>query len=183
LLLGELAKLPTSLPFEGTNTAPGDDERLARVGRHGSEVDLPQVNGRLDAAGSLARLRYLEADVQFKAPVPDQRACPSVLRQGDWQHQGRVAFAHRQHDAPFLPMDGLSGPLDGIEAFLAPGVLHAHLRMLPAQRARCLHVGEEGVHDLLHGLSIEGEPAFGGMLQLPLPRPRRVSWSMPPKAG
>jgi hypothetical protein len=38
LLLGELAKLPTSLPFEGTNTAPGDDERLARVGRHGSEV-------------------------------------------------------------------------------------------------------------------------------------------------
>src|SRR5207237_5695196 len=108
LVLGELAKQPTSLPFEGTNTTPGDDERLARVGRHGSEVDLPQVNGSLDAAGSLARLRYLEAGVQFKAPIPDQHARPSVLWQGEWQHQGRVAFAHRQHDAPFLPMDGPS---------------------------------------------------------------------------
>jgi hypothetical protein len=115
------------------------------------------------------------ADVQFKAPVPDQRACPSVLRQGDWQQQGRVAFAHRQHDAPFLPVDGLSGPLDGIEAFLAPGGRACHLRMLPAQRARCLHVGEEGVHDLLHGLSIEGEPAFGSLFQLTLSRPFRMA--------
>lgn len=171
LLSSELAELPASLPLERADTAPRDDEGLSRVGRHGSQVDLSQVNGRLGAAGSHLRLRYLEADVQLKAPVPDQRACPGVLWQDDWQYQRRVAFAHRQHDAPFLPVDGLSGPLDGVERFGVPGILRAQFWMLPAQRARCLHVGEEGMYDLLHGLSIEGEPAFGGLLQLPLPRP------------
>ena len=41
LLSGELAELPASLPFERANTAPGHDQRLARVGGHGSEVDFP----------------------------------------------------------------------------------------------------------------------------------------------
>ncbi len=54
LLFGELAELPASLPLEGTDAAPGDDERLARVGRHGGEVDFSEVNRRLDVAGSLA---------------------------------------------------------------------------------------------------------------------------------
>lgn len=160
LLFGELARLLAPLPLEGTDAAPGDDQGFTGAGGHGGQVDFPQVDRRLHPAGSRFRLGDFDADVQLEAPVPHQHARSGVLRQGE-----------RQHHAPFFPVDGQGGPLDGIQRFGAPGILHAHLGMLPAQRARRLNVGEEGVDDLLHLLSIEGEPAFGGVLQLPLSRP------------
>ena len=147
---------------------------LPVVGGDGCEMDFPQIDRCLHRTGCRFRLRYLDADVQLKAPVPDEGAGPGGLGKSEGQDERRVAFAHRQNDAPLLAVDGLSGPLDRVEAFLAPGILHAHLGMLPAQRTGRFDIGEKGVHDLLHGLSIEGEPAFGGLLQLPLPRPRRV---------
>src|SRR5438132_4353067 len=48
LLSGELSELSASLPLEGADAAPGDDQRLASAGGHGGQVDLPEVNGCLD---------------------------------------------------------------------------------------------------------------------------------------
>ncbi len=172
LLLGKLAELSAALSLEATDAAPGDDERLACAGGDGGEVDLSKVDCGLHRAGCFTRLRYLNADVQLEAPVPHQRAGPGALGKRDGQDERWVAFAHRQHDAPFLVVDGLGGPLEGVERFGTPGILHAHLGMLLAQRTGRLHVGEEGVNDLLHRLGIEGEPAFGGLFQLTQSRPR-----------
>ena len=46
-LPGKLPELLTSLPLETADAAPGDDERLARVGGDSGQVDFPQVHGRL----------------------------------------------------------------------------------------------------------------------------------------
>ena len=175
LLFRQRSELFCTVPFEGTDAAPGDDQRLARVRGDGGQVNLAQVNGCLNGAGGITRLRYLNADVQFEAPVPHERARSGVVGKSKRQDQGRVASPHRQDHAPFLLVNGLGGPLDRVECFGAPGVLHALCGVLPAQGAGRLHVGEEGVDDLLHGLSIEGEPAFGRPFQLSLPRPRRMS--------
>jgi hypothetical protein len=91
----------------------------------------------------------------------------------------RVADEERPHvlpfegaaSAPLLPVDGLGGPLDGVEAFRAPGILHTHLGVFPSQRAGGLNVGEKSVNGLLHGLSIEGELPTCGLLQLALRGP------------
>ena len=101
--------------------------------------------------------------MQLEAPVPHQHASSGIVGKRERQDEGRTALAHRQHHAPLFLVDGLGGPLDGIERFGAPGILHAHLGMLFAQRARRLYIRKKGVNDLLHGLSIEGEPAFGGL--------------------
>ena len=175
LLLGELPELLTALPLETADAASRHDQGCARVRGHGGQVDFPEVNGRLSLAGGLFRLLHFYADVQLKAPVPDERAGSNVLGKGDGQNERRVAFAHRQNDATLLAVDGLGGPLDRIEAFLAPGILHAHLGMPPAQRMGRLDICEKGVNDLLHGLSIEGEPAFGCLFQLTPSRPFRMA--------
>jgi hypothetical protein len=175
-LLGKLRELLAPLPLETTDAAPGDDERLAHSGGDSGQVDFPQVHGRLHQTGSPFRLLHFYTDVQLEAPVPDERAGSGVLGKGEGQNERRVAFAHRQNDAPLLTVDGLSGPLDWIEAILAPGILHTHLGMLPAQRTGRCDIGEKGVNDLLHSLSIEGEPAaFGSLFQLTLSRPFRMT--------
>ena len=177
LLSGELSELSASLPLEGADAAPGDDKRLARAGRNGGQVDFTQVHGCLDGTGSLLRLRNFETDMQLEAPVPHQGTCPSVLRQGKRQNKGRLAFAHRQHHAPFLPVDGLGGPLDRVERFGAPGVLHAQLRMLPAQFACGLNRAEEGAEDGLHRLAVQGKAPFGLTVQIVLVGPAGVAYS------
>src|SRR6266567_6471688 len=106
-----------------------------------------QVNGRLHGTGSRFRLLHLDADVQLEAPVPHEHARSNVVRQDKRQDEGRVAFAHRQHHAPLVAVDGLGGPLDRIEPLRAPGILHAHLGMLPAQGARGLDRAEEGAEN------------------------------------
>jgi hypothetical protein len=176
-LLGKLPELPGSrcrlrlrMPRPVTMSA------LPIVVVTAERLDFPQVHGRLHQAGSPFRLLHVYADVQLEAPVPDERAGPGVLGKGEGQNERRVAFAHRQNDAPLLAVDGLSGPLDWIEAFLAPGIRACHLGMLPAQRTGRFDIGEKGVNDLLNGPSIEGEPAaFGSLFQLTLSRPFRMA--------
>ncbi len=175
LLLGKPPELLAPLPLEGADAAPGDDERLARRSRHGSQVDLPEVNGCLHGAGSLLRRHDLDADMQLEAPVPDERTRSSVVGKRQRQDEGRVTLAHRQDDASFLAVDGLGGPLDRVERFGAPGIFHTHLGMLPAQSASGFNRAEEGVNGLLHRLSIEGELTFSSLLQLMAPRPLRMA--------
>jgi hypothetical protein len=43
------------------------------------QVDFAQINGCLSVSRRLSRLRDLDADVQFKPPVPDQCACASFI--------------------------------------------------------------------------------------------------------
>ena len=175
-LLGELPELLAALPLEAADATPGDDEGFASSRGDGCEMDFPEIDRCLHRTGCRFRLRYLDADVQLKAPVPDEGAGPGGLGKSEGQDERWVAFAHRQNDAPLLAMDGLSGPPDRVEAFLAPGIRACHLGMLPAQRTGRCDSGEKGVHDLLHGLSIEGEPAaFGSLFQLTLSRPMRMA--------
>ncbi len=177
VLLGELPELSAALPLQAADAAPGHDERFACIRGHGSQVDFPQVNGCLNSAGGFLRLLNLHTDVQLEAPVPDERARTGIVGKRDGQDEGRGATAHGQDDAPLFPVDGLGGPLDRIEAFLAPGIFHAHLGMFPAQRTGRRDIREKGVNDLLHGLSVEGELPARGSLQFPLPRPRRMGHS------
>src|SRR5215469_16200385 len=79
LLFGELAELPASLPFEGTDAAPGHNQGFARVGGHGGQVDFSEIYGRLDRAGSRFRLGDFDTDVQLEAPVPDKSTRSSVV--------------------------------------------------------------------------------------------------------
>ena len=138
-------------------------------------MDFPQVHGRLSRTGSLLRLLNFDTDMQLEAPVPHERTRPGVLRKGKRQDNRWSPFAHWQDDPSFLLVDGLSGPLDRVEALRAPGVLHAHLGMLFAELAGGFNSTKKGAEKLLHRLGIEGELATRGALQV-----RRV-W--PPRMG
>ena len=175
LLPVDLSRLLCSLAFEGADTASGHDERLARVGRHGGQVDFPQVNGRLNRAGTGFRLWDIHADVQFEAPVPHERTGPGMLWQLNRQYERRATFAHWQNNAPLLDAHRLGRPVDGIELLRAPGVLHAHLWVFLAQFACGLDVREERMHHHLYRLAMQGVPAFGHPLQLVPPRPRSMA--------
>ena len=101
LLFGELAELLTPLPLEAADAAPSDDQRLGCAGRDGGKVDFSQVDGRLHRAGSLFRQGNFDANMQLEATVPHERTRSGALWKRKWQDEGRVAFAHRQDDAPF----------------------------------------------------------------------------------
>ena len=174
LLFGQPAQLLAALSFEGTDAASRDDQGRPRIRGHRRQVDFSQVNRRLSRAGSLFRLRDFQADVQFKAVVPDQGTGSGVLGEVKRQDEGRSPSSHRQDDPPLLPVDCLGGPLDGVEAFDLPGVLCPHPGMLAAQPAGGLDGVEKGARDLLDGLRIEGELALRRLLQLVLPRPTRM---------
>ncbi len=45
--------------------------------------------------------------------------------------------------------------MNGVEAFLPPGIRACHLRMFFAQLARGIDVGEEGMNHHLHGLALQ----------------------------
>jgi len=177
LLFGELAELLAPLPLEGADAAPGHDQRLARVGGHGGEVDFPQVHRRLHRAGSLFRRHNVHADVQLEAPVPDERTRPGILGERERQHQGWVTLAHRQDDAPLLNAYRLRGPLDWVEPFLAPGIFHVHLGVLPAQFAGGFNRAEEGAQDGLHRLAVQGEAPLGQLVQIILAGPAGMAHS------
>jgi hypothetical protein len=74
LLSGELSELSASLPLEGADAAPGDDERRALAGGHGGQVDLPEVNGCL--GGPLDRVERFGA--------PGVRACQLGMLPGQF---------------------------------------------------------------------------------------------------
>jgi hypothetical protein len=175
LLLGKLPKLFAALAFEGTDAAPGHDSRRPGTHGHGGQVDFPEIDCCLDDTGCFFRLWYLNADMQLKASVPDQSACPAVRREVKRQHKEIASFAHRQDHAPLFPVDGLGRPPDRVKLLRAPGILHAHLRALFAQDAGRFDGAEKGAGDLLHRLSVECKLSPPrGLMQLAVLRPLRM---------
>src|SRR5215469_1937463 len=61
------------LAFEATNAAPRDDDGHASAGGHRSKVDFAEVHRCAVGARSMFGLWYLDAHMQFKAAIPDQR--------------------------------------------------------------------------------------------------------------
>ncbi|OLB44715.1 MAG: hypothetical protein AUI01_12740 [Ktedonobacter sp. 13_2_20CM_2_56_8] len=175
LLPGDLSDLLRSPSFERADAAPGHDQGFPGIGADSGKVYLAQINRRLYRAGSLCRLFRLDADVQLEAVVPHEGTGPSIVRERNRQHDGRSPSPHRQDDTALLQGHRLRGPVDWVEALLTPGVLHAHLRVLPAEFAGGFNVGEKGVHDHLHRLAVQGIPPFGRLLQLVAPRPAGVA--------
>jgi len=166
LLLCDLPKLLRPLAFDRTDPSPRDDHGLARVRRDGCQVDFAQVYGRLNRSGGFFGLWGFQADVQLIPIVPNQGAGAAVFWQFDGQDQRWTTFAHWQDHAPMFFGDGLSRPLDRIEPFGAPGILHLHLRVGLAQFLRGLDVGKEGSYYHLNRLAVQFKlPPFGGFLQ------------------
>ncbi len=177
LLFSKLTQLFRSLPFKRADATSGHNQGCPRTGSHSSLVNFAQVSRCLHLARRLGSLFYLDAYVQFKARVPDQSAGPTTLRQGNGKHNGRPPSAHRQNNAPPFLVDGLGGPVNGVEADDSPGILHTHFGVCPSQCAGCLHIGEKSVHDHLYGLTVQGILSFGGSLQFVTPRPMYMSHS------
>ncbi len=171
LLLGNLAEAHNSLAFEGTDTTPRDDHGLTRVGGDGGKMNFAQINSGLVLPRSIFCLRYLDADMQLKAILPDKATCTAICRKFDGQHNGFAAFAHGQHHTPMLFRDGLSRPLDRIEAFGPPRVFHLHVRMGLAKFTGRNDIGKKGMNHHLHRLAMQGKLALGGLLQLIASRP------------
>ena len=70
-----------------------------------------------------------------------------------------------------LTRDSLRGPLDWIEVFGSPGILHLHLRMALTQFVRGFDSGEEGGDHYLNRLAMQRETPFGRFLQSVSSRP------------
>ncbi len=177
LFFGKLAELPVALPLERADATPGDDQGRARVRRDGSQMDLTEVDRRLYRARGLFRSRDFHADMQFKAVVPDERAGASICRKVKRQDEGRSPLAHWQDHTPALHAHRLGRPVDGVKPLLAPGILHAHLGMLPAQFAGRLNRAQEGAEDRLHRLAMQGKAPLRGLVQIILVRPRDMPHS------
>lgn len=176
LLFGKASQLLTSLPLERTDAAPGHNQGCARIGSDGGQMDFSQVYRCLSLPWGLLRPWNFDADMQFKAPVPHEGTRTSVFRKVERQHQRPSPSAHRQDHPPLLFADSLCRPMDGIEAFRAPGILHLHPRMLFAQFAGGLDVGEEGAEDRLNRLAMQGKPSFGEVvMQVVVGRPGSMS--------
>ena len=171
LFPGKLAVPHVALAFEAANAAPGDDNSRTGVGGHGGQVDFSQVHRRAVLARGLLGLWYLDADVQFKAAIPDQGTGSAVLRQVQAQDQRGASPSHWEHHAPLLAAHRLRGPVNRIELFRLPGVLHAHLGMAGAEFACGFNVGKEGLHYHLHRLAVQGKASFGRPLQFRLSQP------------
>jgi hypothetical protein len=177
LRLRQLAQMLVALPLETADTTPCDNHGLACVGGDGGKMDFAQINGSLVRTCGIFCLWYLDAHVQFKAVLPDERACSTVLRQRKRQNERLPAFAHGQHHTPALFGDGLSGPHHGIEPLGPPGVFHAHVGMGFAQLTRGEDSGKEGMHDHLDELAMQGKPSLGRLLQLGASRPQGMRYA------
>lgn len=154
LLLRNLPKLLVALPLEGTDTPTRDDQGGRGRSGYGSQVNFSQVNSRLNASRGLFSLWNFDANMQFKAAIPAERASTYLFRYIQPQDQGRASFAHRQDHFPFPHFHSLGRPVDRIEPLDVPGVLHLHLWMARPKLASGLDVSEEGMHDHLHRLAV-----------------------------
>jgi hypothetical protein len=172
LLLGKPPKLLGALPFEGTDAAPRDDQGVPGVRRNSSEVDFAQVYCRSSRSRRCLRPWDFHTDVQFEAAIPDQGTGAGFLRQIKGQDEGFPPSAHRQDHPPLLFRDGLRGPVDRVEAFRPPRVLHVHRRMGQAKLASRVDRAEEGAEDGLDRLAMQGEAVPGDLLHLVLSGPQ-----------
>lgn len=175
LLLGKLTLLSSSLSFQRADAPPGHDQGCPRIRGHSSEVDFTQVNRRLDSAWGFFCLRDFDTDMQFKSLIPDQRAGTSFFWQCDEQHEGWSPSAHWQDHPPIELVYCLSRPVDGVEAFGTPGILHLHLWMLFAEFVSRFDGTEKSTEDRLHRLAMQGKPPFGETVQFMMGRPASMS--------
>ncbi len=169
LLPGNLAQSLMALPLEATNAPSSDDQCLACVRADGREMDFTKVYGRMNLTRSLLCLWNFYADMQLKAMVPDQGTCPALGRQVNGKHKRRPSFAHWQNNPSRLFADSLSRPHRRIEPLGFPGILHLGVGRLELSCG--LHIGQESMDDQLHGLTMQGKLALGGLLQLMASRP------------
>jgi hypothetical protein len=175
LLFGKLAQHLGSLPFERADATACDDHRLARVSRDCCQMDFTQIDCRMDFSRRVLCFGCFDADMQFKAVIPNQAACAAILGQSEMQDDGLAPLAHRQNNASRLLRDRLSRPFDRIEAFLSPWIVHPHLRVRLTELARGVDIGKESMYYHLYRLTVQCKlSAFGSLLQLTLPRPLRM---------
>ncbi len=80
LLFGKPSKLLVALMFEGTDTSSSDDQGCTHACRDSREVDFAEVDSSLVLTWSLLSARCLDADMQFKTMIPDQRTRPALWR-------------------------------------------------------------------------------------------------------
>jgi hypothetical protein len=177
LLLGKLSQLLSPLPFERTDTTACDDQGPLGIRRDSRKVDLSQVNRCMVLSGSSFSLWNLDADMQLKAVVPDQRTSSAVFRKLKRQNEGFATLAHRQNDASVLAAHSLSRPLDRIEAFLSPWILHLHLRVRLAKLACGLDSGKKSMDNHLDRLAMQRKLSLGCLLQFIATRPFGMSHS------
>lgn len=175
LLLGNLSQAPVAVSLESADTPSGDDQGFACSGGDSSQVDFAKVYGRLTLTWGVLSLWNFYAHMQLKASVPNQCTGPALLWQIKRQYQRGTTFAHWQDRPSFFFAHGLSRPLDRVEAFCTPGILHLHLWMLFAQFARGSDVAEECAGDLLDSLRIQSKAAFGEVMQFSGSRPLAMS--------
>jgi hypothetical protein len=166
LLLGKLSQLLGALPLERTDTASCDNEGLLRIGGDSSEVDFSQVYRSLFLTRSSFRPWYLDAHMQFKASIPDQRTGAAIFRKVDRQDNRFAPFAHWQKHPSFFFAHSLSGPFDRIKSLGTPGILHAHLWMGLTKLSGGFDIGKKGMDDHLNRLAMQSKAAFGGFLQV-----------------
>ena len=169
LLLGKFAHALIALAFQGTDTAPSHNHRLACVGTDSSKMDFTEVYRGMSPTRGLLCLGNLNTDMQLKPSVPHQRTRPTLLRQLDRKHDASTPTAHWQHDTPTLFRDSLSRPHHGIESLRFPGIFHLWGSRLKLPSG--LDIGKEGMHDHLNRLAVQGKCAFGGFLQVTPTRP------------
>ena len=172
LLLSQLSQLLMAVAFERTDTTPCHDQGLFSIRRNSSQVDFSQVDSGLFLSCSMFSLWYLNAHMQLKASVPDQRTGSTFSRKIEWQNQRGTPSTHWQDDTSFLFADGLSRPHHGIEPLGFVGIAHFWNGWL--ELACSVNVSKEGMHDHLDGLTMQGKSAFGGFLQFIASRPFRM---------
>jgi hypothetical protein len=177
LLLCDLAQLLASLSFERANATACHDQGLSSIRRDSCQVDFTQVNRCMNLTGCLFSLWYLNTHMQLKSVVPNKAASPTVFRQVKRQNKRVTAFSHGKDNPSILTAYSLSRPLDRIEAFFSPWILHLHLGMRLAEFACGINVGKKGMYDHLHRLAMQSKLAFGRLLQLVASRPFRMAHS------
>ncbi len=171
LLPGKLSQLLSPLPFERTDTTACDDQGLLCIRRDSRKVDLPQVNRRMVLSGSRFSLWNFDTHMQLKAVVPDQCTSSTVVFQLKRQHKRFATLAHWQDHPSFFLAHRLSRPGHRVETFLAPRILHLHLRMRFAKLAGRCDGGDKHPHDALKRLAMQRKATLHEVSEVLLTKP------------
>ncbi len=172
LLFGKLSQLLIPLVFERTDTTTCDDQGLLGIRGDSSKMDFSQVDRSLFHSWSLFSPWDFNADMQFKASVPDQRTGSCILWQIKRQDQRRTTSTHWQDDTSCLFAHRLLRPHDGIESLGFVGI--AHLEVRGFELSGGFDVGKKGMDDHLNGLAMQGKASFCRLLQFGTSGPFRV---------
>ena len=171
LLFRQLSQVLIAVAFERTDTTPCNDQGLLGIRGNRSEVDFSQVDSGVFLSGGMFSLWYLNAHMQLKASVPDQRTGSTFSRKIERQNQRGTPSTHWQDDTSCLFADCLSRPHHGTETLLMVRVLHFHLRMALTELVRGVDIGEESMDHHLNGLAVQRKTALCGLLQCRASRP------------